>query len=41
MSAEAHLLATMHPDARAPDMLGMARVMLLMARQRDELRAAA
>jgi hypothetical protein len=41
MSAEAHLLATMQPDARPPDMLGMARVMQLMARQRDEQWAAA
>jgi hypothetical protein len=31
VSAEAHLLATLNPDARPPDMLGMARVMLLMA----------
>ena len=31
LSAEAHLLATLPPDGRPPDMLGMARVMKLMA----------
>ena len=41
MSAEAHLLATLQPDARPPDMLGMSRAMLLMAWQRDGQRAAA
>jgi hypothetical protein len=41
MSAEAHLLATMQPDARPPDMLGMSRVMLLVAWKRDGQRAAA
>jgi hypothetical protein len=41
MSAEAHLLATLQPDARPPDLLGMARVMQLVAWQRDEQRAAA
>jgi hypothetical protein len=30
LSAEGHLLATLPPDGRAPDMLGMARVMKLM-----------
>ena len=35
MSAEAHLPATLQPDARPPDMLGMSRVMLLMGWQRD------
>jgi hypothetical protein len=29
LSAEAHLLATLSPDARPPDVLGMARVMKL------------
>jgi hypothetical protein len=31
LSAEAHLLATLPPDGRPPDMLGMARVIQLMA----------
>jgi hypothetical protein len=31
LSAEGHLLATLPSDARPPDMLGMARVMKLMA----------
>jgi hypothetical protein len=31
ISAESHLLATMAPDERPPDMLGMARVMKLVA----------
>jgi len=31
LSAEGHLLATLPPDGRAPHMLGMARVMKLMA----------
>jgi hypothetical protein len=33
MSAEGHLLATLPPDARPPDMLAMSRVMLLVAWQ--------
>jgi hypothetical protein len=31
LAAEGHLLATLPPDGRPPDMLGMARVMKLMA----------
>jgi hypothetical protein len=31
LSAEGHLLATLSPDERPPDVLGMARVMKLMA----------
>jgi hypothetical protein len=31
LAAEAHLLATLPPNGRPPDMLGMARVMKLMA----------
>ena len=31
LSAEGHLLASLPPDGRAPDMLGMARVIKLMA----------
>ena len=31
MSAEAQLLATLPPDERPPDVLGMARVMKLVA----------
>jgi hypothetical protein len=30
MSAEAHLLASLPPDQRPPDILGMARVMKLV-----------
>jgi hypothetical protein len=41
MSAEAHLLATLPPDQRPPDLLGMARVMKLVALAAGPERAAA
>jgi hypothetical protein len=39
MSAEGQLLATLPPDARPPDMLGMAHVMKLMALAAEHARA--
>jgi hypothetical protein len=40
LSAEGHLLATLPPDQRPPDMLGMARAMKLMALAADTAGAA-
>ena len=41
LSAEGHLLATLSPDERPPDVLGMARVIKLMALAAGPERAAA
>ena len=41
LSAEGHLLATLPPDGRPPDMLGMARVINLVALAAGPERAAA
>jgi hypothetical protein len=41
LSAEGHLLATLPPDERPPDVLGMARVIKLMALAAGPERAAA